>query len=84
MLRKNSSNFRQSHMDSRKELKIDPLPLESEFRVLSVKKRLHELSRVELEEFLSEALVVMAKLAHQLTQLRDYLQYVEGKSEHLD
>lgn len=84
MLRKNSSNFRQSHMDSRKELKIDPLPLESEFRVLSVKKRLHELSRAELEEFLSEALVVMAKLAHQLTQLRDYLQYVEGKSEHLD
>lgn len=84
MLRKNSSNFRQSHMDSRKELKIDPLPLESEFRVLSVKKRLHELSRVELEEFLSEALVVMAKLAHQLTQLRDYLQYVEGKSERLD
>jgi hypothetical protein len=71
-------------MDSEKSFEINPLPLESEFRVLSVKKRLHELSRSELEDFLSESLVVMAKLAHQLTQLRDYIQYAEGKSEHLD
>ena len=71
-------------MDSEKSFEINPLPLESEFRVLSVKKRLHELSRSELEDFLSESLVVMAKLAHQLTQLRDYLQYAEGKSDHLD
>jgi hypothetical protein len=77
-------NCRQSHMDSEKSFEINPLPLESEFRVLSVKKRLHELSRSELEDFLSESLVVMAKLAHQLTQLRDYIQYAEGKSEHLD
>jgi hypothetical protein len=71
-------------MDSEKSFEINPLPLESEFRVLSVKKRLHELSRSELEDFLSESLVVMAKLAHQLTQLRDYIQYAEGKSDHLD
>lgn len=71
-------------MDSEKSFEINPLPLESEFRVLSVKKRLHELSRSELEDFLSESLVVMAKLAHQLTQLRDYIQYAEGKSDHLE
>ena len=71
-------------MDSEKNFEIQPLSLESEFRVLSVKKRLHELSRKELEDFLSESLVVMAKLAHQLTQLRDYIQYGEGKSERLD
>ena len=59
-------------MDSKNEFQLKPLPLESEFRVLSVKRKLNELSREELEEFLSESLVLMAKLAHQLRQLRDF------------
>lgn len=70
-------------MDSEKSFEIKPFPLESEFRVLSVKRRLHELSREELEEFLSEALAIMAKLAHQLTQLKEHVEAIKGKSDHL-
>ena len=71
-------------MDSKKNFEVKPLPLESEFRVLSVRRRLHELSREELEEFLTEALTIMAKLAHQVTQLRDYVKEAEGKIGDLD
>jgi hypothetical protein len=42
---------------------------------------LHELTREELEEFLTEALSIMTKLAHQVTELRDYVEKMEGKSE---
>ena len=61
-------------MDSQNPFHLTPLPIEKEFRVLSIRRRLHELSREELEEFLTESLSVMAKLAHQLTQLRDYVE----------
>jgi hypothetical protein len=61
--------------------RLTPLPLEKEFRVLSIRRRLHELSREELEEFLTEALSTMTKLANQLTQLRDYVDKLEGKSD---
>ena len=59
---------------------MSPFPIEKEFRVLSVRRRLHELSREELEEFLTEALSIMAKLAHQVTELKEYVDRVEGKS----
>jgi hypothetical protein len=59
-------------------MQIDPLPLEKEFNVLSVRRRLSELSREELEEFLSESLMLMARMTHQLTQLRDHIQEAEG------
>lgn len=68
-------------MDSQKKFELTPFPLESEFRVLSIRRRLHELSREELEEFLTEALSIMTKLAHQVTQLRDHVEELEGKSE---
>jgi hypothetical protein len=55
--------------------------MEKEFRVLSVRRRLHELSRDELEDFLTESLSIMTKLAHQVTQLRDYVEVLEGKTE---
>jgi hypothetical protein len=71
-------------MDSKKNFEVKPFPLESEFRVLSVRRRLHELSREEVEEFLTEALTIMAKLAHQVTQLRDYVKEIEGKIGDLD
>jgi hypothetical protein len=66
-------------MDSQDKFRISPFPIEKEFRVLSIKRRLHELSREELEEFLTEALAIMTKLAHQVTELRDYVQTLEGK-----
>jgi hypothetical protein len=65
-------------MDSEKDFRIEPLPLESEFRVLSVRRRLSELSREELEEFLSEALSLMTKLAHQVKQMHDYITEKDG------
>jgi hypothetical protein len=60
---------------------MSPFPIEKEFRVLSVRRRLHELSREELEEFLTEALSIMTKLAHQVTELKEYVDRVEGKTE---
>lgn len=66
-------------MDSSRKFELTPLPMETEFRVLSIRRRLHELSREELEEFLTEALSTMTKLAHQVTQLRDYVLELEGK-----
>ncbi len=65
-------------MDSEKDFRIEPLPLESEFRVLSVRRRLSELSREELEEFLTEALSLMTKLAHQVKQMHDYIAEKDG------
>jgi hypothetical protein len=66
-------------MDFPKKFEVNPLPIEKEFRVHSVQQRLHELSREDLEIFLAEALLTMTKLADQLTQLRDYVQDLEGK-----
>jgi hypothetical protein len=66
-------------MESPERFEIKPLPIETEFRVLSVRRRLHELSREELEEFLTESLSLMTKLAHQLRQVRDYVEELGGK-----
>ena len=64
-----------------KKFKLIPLPIESEFRVLSIRRRLHEMSREDLEEFLTESLRIMTTLAHQVTQLRAYVEEVEGKTD---
>lgn len=68
-------------MDSPKKFELTPLPVETEFRVLSIRRRLHELSREELEEFLTEALSTLTKMAHQITQLRDFIEEIEGKTD---
>jgi len=68
-------------MDSPKKLKISPLPMETEFRIIRVKQKLKELSREELEEFLAEALDTMSRLAHQVTQLRDHIEELGGKTD---
>ena len=63
------------------DFQMAPLPIEKEFKVLSVKRRLSQLSREELEEFLCESLVLLTKLTHQVTQMRDYLLELEGKTK---
>jgi hypothetical protein len=68
-------------MDSPDNFQMSPFPIEKEFRVLSIRRRLHELSREELEEFLTESLSIMTKLAHQVTELRDHVQKLEGKTD---
>jgi len=67
-------------MEQPSDFQMNPFPIEKEFRVLLIKPRLHELSREELEEFLTEALSTMTKLAHQVTELSEYVQYLEGKN----
>jgi hypothetical protein len=68
-------------MEQPNRFQMDPFPVEKEFRVLSIRRRLHELSREELEEFLTEALAIMTKLAHQVTQLKEYVDRLEGKTQ---
>lgn len=67
-------------MDWDRKFNLDSFPIEKEFRVLSVRRRLHELSREELEEFLTESLVIMTRLAHVVEQMRDYIEESEGKN----
>lgn len=66
-------------MDFLSEFRIEPLPVEKEFKVASVKHRLSELSREDLEQFLVEALDTMTRLAHQVNQLRNHLEVLKGK-----
>lgn len=66
-------------MDSNPNFRMTPLPIEKEFKVLSIRRRLSELSREEVEEFLTDSLSLLAKLTHQVTQLRDYIEELEGK-----
>jgi uncharacterized coiled-coil protein SlyX len=70
-------------MDFKDEFRATPLPVEKEFSLLSIKSRLQELSRKELEEFLVESLTIMTKLAHQVSEMVDYIHYVQGKSKQL-
>ena len=67
-------------MEQPDNFQISPFPIEKEFRVLAVRERLHELTRKDLEEFLTEALSTMTKLAHQVTELRNYVDKIEGKT----
>jgi len=68
-------------MDFPKKFELTPFPLEKEFRIESIRHRLHGLSREDLEIFLTEALSTMAKLVHQVNQLRDYVEELEGKTK---
>ena len=68
-------------MEQPDNFQISPFPIEKEFRILAVRERLHELTREDLEEFLTEALSTMTKLAHQVTELRDYVNKIEGKTD---
>jgi hypothetical protein len=68
-------------MEQPDNFQISPFPIEKEFRILAVRERLHELTRKDLEEFLTEALSIMTKLAHQVTELRDYIDKIEGKND---
>jgi hypothetical protein len=61
---------------------LDPLPLEKEFKVQSVRARLYHLSREELETFLAESLGIMVKLVDQTKQMKEYIDRLEqGKTK---
>ena len=80
---KSSSNYEALRMDSQSEFEMKPFPLEKEFKLKSIEHRLQDLTREDLETFLMESLSTMARLAHQVQQLNDYVQYLEGKSNQI-
>jgi hypothetical protein len=68
-------------MDSPKKFELKPLPIESEFRLLSIKQRISDLTREDLEEFLVESLTITMRLADQVRQFHAYITETEGKTE---
>ena len=62
------------------DFEIPPLPIETEFKISSVKHRLHQLSREELEVLMVECLTTMTKLAHQTKVLKNHILNKEGKT----
>jgi hypothetical protein len=68
-------------MDLPKKFELKPLPIESEFRLLSIKQRIADLTREDMEEFLMESLTITMRLADQVRQFHAYVECVEGKTE---
>ena len=68
-------------MDPQKKFELKPLPIESEFRLLSIKQRIADLTRADLEEFLVESLAITMRLADQVRQFHAYVEKIEGKTD---
>jgi hypothetical protein len=68
-------------MDPQKKFELKPLPIESEFRLLSIKQRIADLTREDMEEFLIESLTLTMKLADQVRQFHAYVDRIEGKTD---
>ena len=68
-------------MDPQKKFELKPLPIESEFRLLSIKQRIADLTREDMEEFLIESLTLTMKLADQVRQFHAYIECIEGKTD---
>jgi hypothetical protein len=68
-------------MDPQKKFELKPLPIESEFRLLSIKQRIADLTRKDLEDFLIESLAITTRLADQVRQFHAYVERTEGKTD---
>ena len=68
-------------MDPQKKFELKPLPIESEFRLLSIKQRIADLTREDMEEFLIESLTLTMKLSDQVRQFNAYIERIEGKTD---
>jgi hypothetical protein len=60
-------------------MNIDPLPLEKELRVESIKRHLTELPREELIESLASAIDTLTRMTHQTKQLLAYIDIMEDR-----
>jgi hypothetical protein len=60
-------------------MNIDPLPLEKELRVESIKRHLTELPREELVDTLASAIDTLTRMTHQTKQLLAYIDVMEEK-----
>jgi hypothetical protein len=68
-------------MDPQNKFELRPFPIESEFRLLSIKQRITDLTREDLEEFLVESLTLTMRLADQVKQFNAYIEKTGGKTE---
>jgi hypothetical protein len=60
-------------------MNIEPLPLEKELRVESIKRHLSEMSREELIESLASAIDTLTRMTHQTKQLLVHIEILEGR-----
>ena len=60
-------------------MNIEPLPLEKELRVESIKRHLTEVPRDELVETLASAIDTLTRMTHQTKQLLAYIELMEER-----
>lgn len=60
-------------------MNIEPLPLEKELRVESIKRHITDLPREELIENLASAIDVLTRMTHQTKQLLEYITILETR-----
>ena len=60
-------------------MNIEPLPLEKELRIESIKRHINELPREELIESLASAIDTLTRMTHQTQQLMAYIEIMENK-----
>lgn len=60
-------------------MNIEPLPLEKELRVESIKRHLSIMSHDELVENLASAIDTLTRMTHQTKQLVAYVEIIEKK-----
>lgn len=58
---------------------MEPLPLEKELRIESIKRHIVELPREELIENLASAIDTLTRMTHQTKQLMAYIEVMEDK-----
>lgn len=60
-------------------MNMQPLPLEKELRIESIKRHLSELPREELIESLASAIDTLTRMTHQTKQLLAYIDVMEER-----
>ena len=60
-------------------MNMDPLPLEKELRIESIKRHITELPKEELVENLASAIDTLTRMTHQTKQLLAYIEVMEEK-----
>lgn len=60
-------------------MNMEPLPLEKELRIESIKRHITELPREELIENLASAIDTLTRMTHQTKQLIAYIEIMEEK-----
>lgn len=62
-------------------MNLDPLPLEKELRIESIKRHISNLPREELIETLASAIDTLTRMTHQTKQLLAHIDILEERLE---